>query len=130
MPILFHEPFPTDLTIRSRRKCNQIAVRITYLLVCCAIFSPSWWCQNKPNVPQGAVVNAAYLLTPVTAGSYALVFGSDLSSSSVTQSAPPWPTSLAGTSVQMNGVDVPLGSVSPSQVGFQVPWELAGQTQA
>jgi uncharacterized protein (TIGR03437 family) len=42
----------------------------------------------------------------------------------------PLPTSLSGLSVQINaGIQAPLFFVSSSQVNFQVPWELSGQTQ-
>ena len=42
----------------------------------------------------------------------------------------PLPTSLAGVGVQLNGVLAPLLYVSATQVTFQVPWEMAGQTVA
>jgi uncharacterized protein (TIGR03437 family) len=32
--------------------------------------------------------------------------------------------------VRVNGIAVPLFYVSPTQINFQLPWELAGQTQA
>jgi len=38
----------------------------------------------------------------------------------------PLPTSLAGTSVTINGIPVPLVGVSPNQINAQMPWNLPG----
>jgi uncharacterized protein (TIGR03437 family) len=76
-------------------------------------------------------VDAATYLTPVTPGSIAAVFGSNLaigqSGSLVTT---PLPTSLQQSSFMIGGVAAPLYFASPGQVNLQIPWELAGQTQA
>jgi uncharacterized protein (TIGR03437 family) len=42
----------------------------------------------------------------------------------------PLPPVLSGLSMQFGGVQAPLSYVSPTQANAQVPWELAGQTQA
>ena len=43
----------------------------------------------------------------------------------------PLPLRLGGASLQLGGVPVPLVHASPPyQIDAQVPWELAGQTQA
>lgn len=63
-------------------------------------------------------------------GSLASIYGSDLASASLGAALVPLPTNLLGTSVQINGLTVPLLYVSPTQVNVQIPWELAGQTQA
>src|ERR1035438_9199565 len=41
-----------------------------------------------------------------------------------------WPPALGTTALTLGGVPVPLIRVFPLQVDAQVPWELAGQSQA
>jgi len=85
---------------------------------------------QPPAVPSGGVLNIARFTAPITAGSEAALFGSNLASTTVSASTLPLPTVLAGTQVTLNGAAVPLFFVSSGQINFQVPWELAGQTQA
>ena len=86
-----------------------------------------------PSINTGAVVNAASFAagSPVAPGSIATVFGNFLVSSLTTSSGTPLPNNLAGLSMQFgSGVKVPLFAVSSGQVNFQVPWELAVQSQS
>src|SRR5260221_33082 len=85
---------------------------------------------QNPSV--AAVVNGAGFTAPVTAGSTASIFGSHLARAGTNsaQTTAPWPTSLGGSSVRINGTLVPVAFVSPGQINFQVPWELTGQVQA
>jgi uncharacterized protein (TIGR03437 family) len=76
------------------------------------------------------IVNAASYVPTVAAGSIASVFGSNLASVQALASTIPLPTTLALTSFQIGGRAAPLFFVSPSQVNLQIPWELAGQSQA
>jgi uncharacterized protein (TIGR03437 family) len=73
-----------------------------------------------PQVSSGAVVNGASFAAgaAVAAGSIATVFGTGFGSSE------------SGVTVLVGGVVAPLIAVSPLQISFQVPWQVAGQTQA
>ena len=84
-----------------------------------------------PSIDSRAAVNAASYVTTVAPGSIAAAFGSFLLSSPLQPSGLPLPDSLGSLSMQF-GSDTksPLFYVSGSQVNFQVPWELAGQSQA
>ncbi len=87
--------------------------------------------QPAPASNPGGIVNAASYLPTVAAGSIATVFGSNLSIGTASSAgAIPYPTTLAGSSIQIGGRAAPLSFASPSQVNLQIPWELAGQTQA
>ena len=55
----------------------------------------------------------------IAAGSIASVFGANLIGSS-----------SESLTVKLNNIKVPIFAVSPGQINFQVPWELAGQSQA
>jgi uncharacterized protein (TIGR03437 family) len=81
----------------------------------------------RPNL--GVVDSASYRPT-LTAGGIATVFGYSLASAVASAAAVPLPTSLGGTVVTIGGTAVPLFYVSPSQINLQIPWELAGQSQA
>jgi uncharacterized protein (TIGR03437 family) len=85
-----------------------------------------------PSINNGGVVNAASSARgqPVVAGSIVSVYGSFLVNSLSTASSSPLPINLGGVSLQFgSGLSAPLFVVSGSQVNFQVPWELAGQSQ-
>jgi uncharacterized protein (TIGR03437 family) len=74
-----------------------------------------------PTINAGGVVNAASLSpqASVAAGSLASLFGTNLV-----------PAPEDRVLVQMNGISAPVFAVTPTQVNFQVPWELAGLTRA
>src|ERR1019366_10067738 len=81
------------------------------------------------NLVSGTVNGASYTPT-VAAGSVASVFGSNLSFGLGFVDTVPLPTSLAGSSFQIGNQAAPLFYTSSSQLNLQIPWELAGQTQA
>jgi uncharacterized protein (TIGR03437 family) len=86
---------------------------------------------GSPSINSDGVVDAASSAHGVAPGSIASVFGSFLVSSSSTASGSPLPIDLGGVSLQVgSGLSAPLFFVSASQTNFQVPWELAGQTDA
>lgn len=81
----------------------------------------------RPNL--GVVDSASY--APVAApGGLATIFGYSLADTSVSATGVPLTGSLGGTQVTIGGLPAPLLYVSPSQINFQVPWELAGQSEA
>lgn len=61
---------------------------------------------------------------PIAPGSFISIFGINFASGFTMANAGPLPTSLAGTSVTINGVPVPLVGVSPNQINAQMPWNL------
>ncbi|OFV96568.1 MAG: hypothetical protein A3H28_15980 [Acidobacteria bacterium RIFCSPLOWO2_02_FULL_61_28] len=81
--------------------------------------------------PGGVVNNASYAPgAAVAGGSIAAAFGTDLAASLVFASTLPLPTTLGSITIRMNNIPAPLIFVSGNQLALQVPWELAGQTQA
>ena len=86
---------------------------------------------KKPAVNASGAVNGASFKGDALAGaSIGSLFGSDLALTTAAADTTPLPTSLAGVTVEMNGTKAPLFFVSPSQINFQVPWELMGLPQA
>ena len=83
-----------------------------------------------PTIAPNSVVNAAGYSAPVAPGSIASAFGSFLFASPLGDTSLPVSTNLGGLSLQFaGGALAPLFFVSSGQVNFQVPWELAGQSQ-
>jgi uncharacterized protein (TIGR03437 family) len=86
----------------------------------------------RPGLFVGGMVSAASFApgTPVSPGSIVALFGADMTTAVGGAAAIPLPTTLAGLSVRMNNILAPLFFASGGQINLQVPWELAGQTQA
>src|SRR5712691_279342 len=87
--------------------------------------------QAPPVVADGGVLNAANLSRgqPVTLGSFVAVLGSGFGNGGLAGTVP-WPTSLGGAMVLMNGIPAPLYAVTDGQINAQVPFEVfpSGQT--
>ena len=86
--------------------------------------------EPGPAVGSGATVNGASFTSAIAPGSIASVFGVRLAASVQSANVLPLSTALTGVSVAVNGIAAPLFFVSPTQINFQVPWEVSTQTQA
>jgi uncharacterized protein (TIGR03437 family) len=76
---------------------------------------------QRPVISNGGIVNAASFRPQLAAGSIFTIFGENLSESESQASTIPLPTSMAGTTVTIDGVSCPLFFVSPRQINAQVP---------
>ncbi len=86
---------------------------------------------TSPILQSDGTVNGASFAAPLAAGGIAGVFGTNLSIGQATAlSDTPLPTTLAESSFTIGGFPAPLFFAMPGQVNLQIPWELAGQTQA
>jgi len=105
--------------------CRWFCVFLVVVIACAGVL------HAQPVVAAGGILNAASYVKgqPVTLGSFVAIFGSGFGNGGVTGTVP-WPTSLGGTSVKMNGVLAPLYAVTDGQINAQVPFEAlpAGQT--
>ena len=68
-----------------------------------------------------AVVNAASFVSGIAPGSLETLRGVNLAGGQTPQSAFPWPATLGGVRVLLNGSPLPLLYVSDTQVNFYVP---------
>ena len=76
-----------------------------------------------------AIVNAGgFQPGPVAPGSIVSVFGSNLATQTANAAGTPWPLTLGGTSVAVNGLAAPLSYVSPAQINAQIPYEVAADS--
>jgi len=79
-----------------------------------------------PQLNTGGVVNAAGNLGTVLApGSLVSAYGAQFSTATAQTPSVNLPTTLAGLTLYVNGFQAPLLLVSPGQVNFQIPWEVA-----
>lgn len=87
---------------------------------------------DVPTIALNGLQNAASYSTetPVSPGSIVSLFGVNLAKTTPPRASVPLPTTLGDTQVLVNGLPAPLFYVSPTQINFQIPWELAAQTQA
>jgi len=95
--------------------------------------TPDWASALTPAISPGGIVNAAsYALgAAVSPGSIVSVFGSFPLYAPAQASSLPLPPSLVGVSVNAGGgFAAPLFFAAGTQVNVQIPWELAGQSQA
>jgi uncharacterized protein (TIGR03437 family) len=74
------------------------------------------------------VTDAASYAPRVAPGELASIFGSNLANSTQAASGFPLPTNMAGATVYVNQIAVPLLYVSNTQINFQVPSNLAAGT--
>jgi uncharacterized protein (TIGR03437 family) len=67
------------------------------------------------------VLNAASFEPGVAAGGLGMVKGANLAGGQTASASYPWPTTLAGVRVQLNGTALPVFYASDTQVNFYVP---------
>lgn len=67
------------------------------------------------------VVNAADMTQPVAPSGLVTIFGQNLSPINLAASAGPLPTSLGESCLQVNGLNIPVLFVSPTQINAQLP---------
>ena len=85
----------------------------------------------SPSINPAGVVNAASFTAPLAPGAIASVFGVDLGLIDEASLIVPLPTILAGATLIFNGsIPAPQYFGSPTQSNIQIPWELAGTTDA
>ena len=95
--------------------------------------TPDWAAPLAPAISPGGIVNAASYAAgaAVAPGSIVSVFGSFPAYAPIQAPGLPLPPSLIGVSVDAgNGLKAPVFFAASSQVNIQIPWELAGASQA
>lgn len=80
---------------------------------------------SAPAITSAGVVNAASYGPQISAGALASIFGTNITGESGSATSLPLTPGLGGVSVTVNGQPAPVLYVSPTQINFQVPWEVA-----
>ena len=96
-----------------------------------SIARPAFTITDRGTPLVNAVVNAAdYAVNaPMAPGSVAAIFGTYLTLKADTNFSGPV-AALGGTEVTINGITAPIYATTPQQVNVEIPWELAGLTEA
>ena len=76
-----------------------------------------------PTTTTAGILNAASSLPAIAPGALIAIYGTNLAAATVPAPSTPLPVSLGGTTVSINGANVPLLFVSAGQVNAQVPYE-------
>jgi len=86
---------------------------------------------RAPALYSGGIVHAASFAPagPLAPGSIVSVFGRNLATGALGAATLPLPTSLAGATLTVAGIDVPLFYSSADQINAQLPFELAPNTR-
>jgi uncharacterized protein (TIGR03437 family) len=86
---------------------------------------------NGPLTPTpasgAAIVNAADYRPAVAPGSIATAFGDFSALTTGNATTVPWPQSISGAQILVNGLAAPLLAVTPGQINFQVPIETPSE---
>jgi uncharacterized protein (TIGR03437 family) len=85
---------------------------------------------TTPVITPGSVANAASYLGTVAPGGLAVLYGTNLaggtySGTQLTDSNGNFLTTVGNVTVTVGGTPAPLTYVSPTQINFQIPWEVA-----
>ena len=78
-----------------------------------------------PTTSSDGILNGASFLPALAPGALFSIFGTNLAAATAQFSTTPLPVSLGGTSVSLNGANIPLLFVSPGQVNAQIPYQAA-----
>ena len=85
---------------------------------------------TPPFMTAAGLTDGAGFSARISGGGIGSIFGSGLSSATTAATTVPLPTTLAGVTVLLSGTPVPLFFVSPTQINFQVPWQLLSLSTA
>jgi uncharacterized protein (TIGR03437 family) len=118
-----------------REKVSVVSIKkaVFYTgLVCLSASGASVRAQSAPSINAGGVINAASSEpgAPLAPGSIASAYGDFLLSAPYLAPGVPLPLALDGLSLSFGGIGAPLLYASEGQVNLQIPWELAGESQA
>jgi uncharacterized protein (TIGR03437 family) len=79
-----------------------------------------------PTLTTSNVVSAAsFQPGPLAPGSLFTIAASNLAAQTTSVTSAPWPDSVSGISIEINGVPAPLLYISPQQINAQIPYETA-----
>jgi uncharacterized protein (TIGR03437 family) len=84
----------------------------------------AWVFSATPLISSGGVVNAGSFQPVLAPGADASIFGAHFAATAVVAPSVPFPLTLGGVSVTVNGIAAPLIYAGTGQINFQVPYEI------
>jgi uncharacterized protein (TIGR03437 family) len=84
---------------------------------------------DPPRMAVAAVVSGANFAAEGAPGAIMTLFANTVAGVDgiVAAARYPLPTTLSGVTVRVNGAAAPLYAVTPSQINFQLPWDVSGE---
>jgi uncharacterized protein (TIGR03437 family) len=124
-------PLVGDTDFPFRRTLAPLADRSAIIALTTSGFTVLPWNFEAGVAPPvlDRVVNAADFTKPVAVGGLAAAFGSQLSPVTLASTDVPLPTVLADSCLTVNGAVVPVVFVSPTQINFQLPFTISGNSE-
>jgi uncharacterized protein (TIGR03437 family) len=96
-----------------------LLVTLAAVLLEAAVFA------QAPTIGAGGIVNGASFTASLSPGTFAAIFGQNLSMSTIQAATTPWPTTLGGAQVSVGGKSAALSFASPTELNIQIPVDVA-----
>jgi uncharacterized protein (TIGR03437 family) len=80
---------------------------------------------QAPTFTASGILNGASFTASLSPGTFAEIYGQNLSTSTVQATTTPWPTTLGGAQVSVGGKPAALSFASPTQLNIQIPVDVA-----
>ena len=96
-----------------------LLVTLAAVLLEAAVFA------QAPTIGAGGIVNGASFTASLSPGTFAAIFGQNLSTSTIQAATTPWPTTLGGAQVSVGGKSAALSFASPTELNIQIPVDVA-----
>src|ERR1035437_5077394 len=78
-----------------------------------------------PTIGASGILNGASFTASLSPGTFAEIYGQNLSTSTVQATTTSWPTTLGGAQVSVGGKSGALSYASPTQLNIQIPVDAA-----
>jgi uncharacterized protein (TIGR03437 family) len=103
-----------------------------FLGVTVALRAPAFTGTDVYLNPAGVINSASFapFTTRVSGGEFVTLYGSGLAASTVVANSLPFPTSLGGVQVRVNGILAPIYYVSAGQIAVIIPYSITGSIAA
>ena len=98
--------------------------KVLLVTLVAALFEAAVFAQ-APTISAGGIINGASLTASLSPGTFAAIYGQNLSTSTVQATTTPWPTTLGGAQVSVGGKSAALSFASSTQLNIQIPVDAA-----
>jgi uncharacterized protein (TIGR03437 family) len=98
--------------------------RILLATLVAVLFEAAVFAQ-APTIGANGIMNGASLTASLSPGTFASIYGQNLSTSTIQALTTPWPTTLGGAQVSVGGKSAALSFASPTQLNIQLPVDVA-----
>jgi uncharacterized protein (TIGR03437 family) len=106
-------------------KLNMLKLpKVLLVTLVAALFEAAVFAQ-APTISAGGIINGASFTASLSPGTFAEIYGQNLSTSTVQATTTPWPTTLGGAQVSVGGKSAAFSLASPTQLNIQIPVDAA-----